>query len=92
MSDTKSKFNKKNLLAAALAGAVTLGASSALAEMGMEKCKIVDENGKGLIKEKQADCAGKTHSCKGQNVEGDPDSWILLPKGACDKIKGGSTL
>ena len=48
-----SKLNKKNLLAAALAGAVALGASSALAAVeGMEKCKIVDADGKGMIKEK----------------------------------------
>ena len=53
----------------------------------MEKCY-------GVVKAHKNDCASKAnkHSCSGQaKVDGDPNEWIKLPKGLCDKIAGGST-
>ncbi len=78
----------KSGLFTAVIAAVTLTAGAAFAEGDMEKCKVV-KDGKGLIKEHKADCKGSSHSCAGQNKAGDPDSWIMVPKGECDKINAG---
>jgi len=83
---------KKSTIFTAITAAVTLTSGAAFAEysmdMEMEKCKAV-KNGKGLIKEHKADCKSVSHSCAGQNKAGDPDSWIMVPKGQCDKINAG---
>ena len=78
----------KNGIFTAVAAAITLTTSVAFAEGEMEKCSVV-KDGKGLIKEKKADCKGSSHSCAGQNKAGDSESWILVPKGQCDKINAG---
>jgi uncharacterized membrane protein len=67
---------------------MTLTAGAAFAEDEMEKCKVV-KDGRGLIKENKADCKGSSHSCAGQNAAGDPESWIMVPKGQCEKINAG---
>jgi|GEM_PF-6989288 len=54
-----------------------------------EQCKVVDKDGKGLIKAQMADCKAATHSCAGQNTAGDPQSWINVPAGQCAKINQG---
>ncbi len=84
MSYKKNKlsFISKALISASLA----MASSNAIA---MEKCKIVGEDGEGLIKAGKNDCAGRTHSCTGHSVDGDPDAWILVEKGLCDKINAG---
>ena len=39
----------------------------------------------------QNDCQTSSHACAGQNKsDGEPDSWIYLPQGTCEKIVGGS--
>lgn len=81
-------MKKKLSIFAALAAATALSSSSAIA-MEMEKCKIVDANGKGLIKAHKGDCAGGGHSCAGYNAAGDAEAWILVPSGQCDKINKG---
>lgn len=82
MSKLISKTTSYLSLTAALAVA-----TSAFAAVEMEKCKVVDKDGKGLIKEHKADCKADTHTCKGQNSAHDASSWILVPKGECDKIQ-----
>ncbi len=78
----------RTLLATALGAAVLSSGSAALAEKAeKEKCYGVVEAGKN-------DCANAagTHSCAGQaKVDGDPGEWVLVPKGLCDKLVGGST-
>ena len=42
----------------------------------------------------QNDCASKSagHACAGQSTkDGDKQSFLLVPKGTCNKIVGGST-
>ena len=37
------------------------------------------------------DCASGSHSCAGQATRArDPDSFVLLPEGDCQKLAGGS--
>lgn len=81
-------MKKAKLLATAFAAAA-FSVGSANADGEMEKCKVVDENGKGLIKEHKGDCASKSSSCAGHNGPGDAEAWILVPKGECDKINKG---
>ena len=47
----------------------------------------------GLAKAGQNDCAATgSHSCAGMSkVNADPQSWIYVPAGYCDRIVGGST-
>jgi len=52
---------------------------------GMERCY-------GIAKAGMNDCAYATESCSGQSkVDGAKDAWIIVPKGTCNKIVGGST-
>ena len=53
----------------------------------MEKCF-------GIAKAGKNDCASKgaTHACAGQSTkEADKGSFLMVPKGSCEKIVGGST-
>ncbi len=79
---------KKLNIATAFAAALTLVSAAALAEE-MEKCQVVDKNGKGLIKAHKTDCKAAGHSCAGQNLAGDTTAWIMVPKGECTKINAG---
>lgn len=47
----------------------------------MEKCRVVDSNGNGLIRAYMAD--------SGNNLEGDATAWIWVPYGQCTKINAG---
>jgi uncharacterized membrane protein len=74
------------LVATAMAAALSMvtfgGASQAADEM--EKCFGVAAAGKN-------DCKAGTHSCAGHStVAADPASYIVVPKGTCEKINGGS--
>ena len=79
----------------------TLAASSALAAGILMATsgdvlagKKTHEKCYGVAKAGQNDCGIKSQgtSCAGQaKTDGIHDAWIYLPKGACDKIVGGST-
>jgi len=33
------------------------------------------------------------HSCAGQSkIDSDPNEWVYLPKGVCDKLTGGKVI
>jgi uncharacterized membrane protein len=51
----------------------------------LEKCYGVAARGKN-------DCAEGAHSCVGQSTrDRDPASFVLVPKGDCQKLAGGKT-
>ena len=51
----------------------------------LEKCYGVAARGKN-------DCAEGAHSCVGQSTrDRDPASFLLVPKGDCQKLGGGKT-
>jgi uncharacterized membrane protein len=81
--------NSTKLLATAIAAAAFSVSSAYAMDADMEKCKVVDAEGKGLIKEHKGDCAGAANSCAGHNKAGDPEAWIMVPKGDCAKINAG---
>lgn len=47
------------------------------------KCKGVARKGKN-------DCGANNHACSGKATKDrDPNEWIYVPKGICEKIAGG---
>jgi uncharacterized membrane protein len=81
-------MNNKKLLATA--AIVALSASSAFV-MDAEAAK--KEKCYGVVKAGKNDCgnATGTHSCAGlAKTDADPNEWVLLPEGSCEKIVGGS--
>jgi len=86
-------MNTKSIIAAsAFLGTLALAATQASAApagpmpAGLEKCYGVAAAGKN-------DCAAGVHSCAGQSTKSfDKTSFVELPKGACAKLAGGSTV
>ena len=71
-------------IAAALAAAITLPAVSVHAQGMTEKCY-------GIAKSGRNDCQTDKSSCAGTaKKDGQPDAWVAVPKGTCEKIVGGS--
>jgi uncharacterized membrane protein len=77
---------RKFVIASAVAGLFALGAGGqALAgKEGMEKCA-------GIVKAGKNDCGTAKSSCAGTSKkDNDPEAWIYVPKGTCEKITGGN--
>ena len=74
----------KRIVHLALAGIVSVGisvaAKDASAKKGMEKCH-------GIAKKEMNDCGTSKHSCAGMaKMDCDPEEWVFVPNGTCDKI------
>ena len=83
-------MSRSKLLATAFAAvAFSFTGAQADGSEGMEKCKVVDQNGNGLIKEHMANCSTANNSCAAHNKAADAEAWILVPTGECDKINKG---
>jgi uncharacterized membrane protein len=81
-------MNRNALAMSALTAALALlsapGASAADKPGGDEKCY-------GVVKAGANDCETATNSCAGTSVEdAQGDAWVLVPKGLCEKLVGGS--
>ncbi|WP_299019914.1 DUF2282 domain-containing protein [uncultured Photobacterium sp.] len=83
-------MKKTNIaLASAVTGLIALAgtsmtSSTAVAAEAKEKCYGVAKAGKN-------DCATKTSSCAGTaKTDGQKDAFIMMPKGLCDRLAGGS--
>ena len=78
---------KSTLVSTAIGSVLALGVVSmpahAAGDPNMEKCYGVAKAGKN-------DCAGASHACAGQSKEAGGKEFILLPKGTCERIPGGS--
>ncbi len=82
-------INKKLALATAMTGVLAVGIATlgsnqeALAgKEGMEKCA-------GIVKQGMNDCGANGHDCAGKAaVDSDPNEWIYVPEGTCEKIVG----
>lgn len=86
------EFNKKIMVATmtavfgvSLSMTVITSAQAADKKMAMEQCY-------GIAKAGHNDCGAKnSNACTAQSkVNNDPNAWIFVPKGTCDKIVGGS--
>jgi len=81
-------MNRRLVATSTLAAAVTLAivAQTAVVRAAddKEKCYGINAAGKNDCKAGAHDCAG--HATKAR----DPQSFVLVPAGACSKIAGGS--
>ena len=81
--------HSEQIIRSAIAGLLALGVSAAssqaIAAAGdNEKCA-------GIVKAGKNDCGTSKSSCAGTaKVDRDPEAWVYLPKGTCDKIAGGT--
>ena len=52
----------------------------------IQKCK-------GIAKAGKNDCGANGHGCAGQaKKDNDPNEWVYMPEGLCDKVTGGKVL
>ena len=81
------KFKLTYTMAAALLLGLAMTSGSAIAgKKAMEKCA-------GVVKTGQNDCGTSKHACAGQaTVDNDPEEWVYVPKGTCEKLTGGTVL
>ncbi len=82
-------MNRNKSITTALATLMALGAITSSQAMaaegdGMEKCA-------GVIKAGKNDCATSKNQCHGHiTTDSDPEAWIFVPIGTCEKIAGAN--
>jgi uncharacterized membrane protein len=86
------KFAKTTVVSsAALAAAVALAASQAAAQINVPKPTYKFEKCYGIVKAGENDCFSATNGCGGTvKTDRDPQAWIYVPAGTCQKIAGGN--
>jgi uncharacterized membrane protein len=82
MTPTDRKI--RTAFATLLAIGFAAGAGQTLAaKSDTEKCA-------GIVKAGKNDCGTSKSSCAGTSkVDNDPEAWIIVPKGTCERITGG---
>ena len=85
-----------NLILISSAGllAIVAAASSHVervdAQVNVPKPSYRYEKCYGIVKAGENDCFGVGNSCGATSkTDGDPQAWIYVPKGTCNKIVGG---
>jgi uncharacterized membrane protein len=84
-----NNIKNKVAITAALTGILALGLGTQSEEVlagkeGMEKCA-------GIVKAGQNDCGANGHDCAGMAAtDSDPNEWIYVPAGTCEKIVGAT--
>jgi len=82
-------MNSEHMIRCAIASLMVLGIAAVstrtLAAKGeTEKCA-------GIAKAGKNDCGTSKNSCAGTvKVDRDSEAWVYVPKGACEKIAGGT--
>lgn len=72
------------LVASALAMALSMTATATVQAQETEQCF-------GIAKAGKNDCKAGSHACAGHSTaDADPQSFVLVPAGTCEKIVGGS--
>lgn len=75
---------KRPAIAAALLAALALPVTAQAQGAASEKCF-------GIAKAGKNDCQTATLSCAGTlKKDAQPDAWLSVPNGTCEKIAGGS--
>lgn len=81
--------DRSKLVPTALASLVAFGAAGVATQASAQDwTKMVKtEKCYGVAKAGKNDCATKSHQCAGMSkVNDDPNDWIFLPVGVCDKL------
>jgi uncharacterized membrane protein len=87
--------NNRTLVNNALVGviALSLGVMSMEASAAKPKWEEGWEKCAGIVKKGMNDCGTSKHNCAGQSsVDNDPEEWVYVPTGRCDKIVGGKVI
>ena len=71
------------MLSAALLAATAVAPLTAAAAGDKEKCYGIAKAGKNDCQTAKSSCAGTSKK------DAQPDAWVSVPKGACEKIIGG---
>jgi uncharacterized membrane protein len=83
-------MKKETLLTVSIAGLGFLAASTADAAPDWAKKGDKIVKCKGIAKKGQNDCGANGHSCGGMaKKDNDPNEWVYVPEGLCEKIAGG---
>ena len=83
-------MNKQQKLA--ISSAIVLGVTLATSTISVAKPKLILEQCYGVAKAGHNDCgAGPGTSCAGTStIDNHKGSWLLVPRGTCLKLTGGS--
>ena len=89
-------MNTSMLLKSALATALVLGLGSIASAADMKQGKAAPMGAMakcyGINAANKNDCKSPGHSCAGQDTKArDPNAFVAVPAGLCEKIDGGST-
>ncbi len=86
-------MNAQNLLKNALFSAIAMGALGVASTTPAHAAdKMVVEKCYGINAAHKNDCQSPGHSCAGQDTKArDPNAFVAVPKGLCEKIDGGKT-
>ena len=64
-------------------GVMTASGNAMAGKKDVEKCY-------GVVKAGKNDCAGPGHTCQGQaRSDADPNEFILVPDGTCERLVNG---
>jgi uncharacterized membrane protein len=75
------------ILRAAVASLLVIGVSAASQQVMAAKGD--NEKCAGIVKAGKNDCGTSKNACAGQvHADNDPEAWIYLPKGLCERISG----
>ena len=76
------------LIHGAIASLVALGLGASATGAFAQKAE--NEKCAGIVKAGKNDCGTSKSACAGTTkADGDPEAWILVPKGTCERIAGG---
>lgn len=82
--------NTNTIVSTALASLIALGATGVQPASAAEEKKDV-EKCYGVAKAGKNDCKTMSNACAGHSTsDAQPDAFIALPKGTCERLTGGS--
>ena len=86
-------MKSEKLLITSLVGVgISLSTASAMTPKWAKKGDTIVKC-KGIAKKGKNDCGANGHACGGfSKKDNDPNEWIYVPEGVCEKITGGKIL
>ena len=86
-------MQKKTLAAFGFTGAALIAATVYAAPPKWAKKGSTIEKCAGIAAKGKNDCGANNHSCAGKaKTDNDPNEWVYVPAGVCEKIANGRVL
>jgi uncharacterized membrane protein len=86
-------MKQSSLVLATLAAGGLMVATTSQAKPSWAKKGVQMEKCAGIAKKGKNDCGANGHGCSGQAAkDNDPNEWIYMPKGLCEKVAGGKVV